>query len=344
MSATHQLKRASSVGDATENGIPKPCTRAIQKCMGAEDRSWDLYRTFLAVVQEGGLSAAARRIGVTQPTAGRHIRALEKSVGSMLFTRSPRGLSATEAALALVPHAEAMAAASEALSRASSGESRGERGTVRLTAGEMMGCEVLPPILAEFSLHYPKIHLELTLSNRNLDLLRRDADIAVRMVRPTQTALVVRRIGVISVGMFAHRRYVEAFGIPKGPDEIARHCLIGFDRRTELMHLASKPPLRLTREHFRFRCDSVAGQLAALRAGAGIGACFVSVGQRNPDLIRVLEHTLSFRREVWLAIHRDARSTRRIRLLFDHLGDRLTANLEGAARGTYANKGRRSGA
>lgn len=311
--------------------ITKPCTSAIQKCMDSESHSWDLYRTFLAVVREGGLSAAARRIGVTQPTAGRHIRALEKSVGSVLFTRSQRGLSATEAALALVPHAEAMAAASEALARASSGEARGERGTVRLTAGEMMGCEVLPPMLAEFSLRYPKIHLELTLSNRNLDLLRRDADIAVRMVRPTQTALIARRVGVIPIGLFAHRRYVEAFGLPKGPEEISRHCLIGFDRDTDIINSASGPPVRLTREQFRFRCDSVTGQLAALRAGMGIGACFVAVGQRNPDLIRVLEHKLSFCREVWLAVHRDARTTRRIRLLFDHLASRLTASLASTA-------------
>lgn len=310
--------------------------------MGSEDRSWDLYRTFLAVVREGGLSAAARRIGVTQPTAGRHIRALEKSIGTILFTRSPHGLAATEAALALLPHAEAMAAASDALARASSGEARGERGTVRLTAGEMMGCEVLPPMLAEFSLRYPKIHLELTLSNRNLDLLRRDADIAVRMVRPTQTALIARRVGVISVGLFAHRRYVETFGLPKGPEEISRHCLIGFDRDTDIIDSASDPAIRLTREQFRFRCDSVAGQLAALRAGVGIGACFVTVGQRSPDLIRVLEHRLSFQREVWLAIHRDARSTRRIRQLFDHLGDRLTADLAGTVQAAYARRERRN--
>lgn len=179
--------------------------------------------------------------------------------------------------------------------------------------------------------HRTGIHLELTLSNRNLDLLRREADIAVRMARPTQTTLIARRVGVISVGLFAHRRYVEAFGLPKGPEDVSRHCLIGFDRDTDLINSASGPPVRLTREQFRFRCDSAIGQLAALRAGAGIGACFVAVGQRNPDLIRVLEHTLSFQREVWLAIHRDARSTRRIRLLFDHLASRLTVNLAGMA-------------
>jgi DNA-binding transcriptional LysR family regulator len=297
--------------------------------MDYRDQGWDLYRTFLAVVRAGSLSAAARRIGITQPTAGRHVRALEKSVGASLFTRSQRGLSVTEAARALVPHAEAMAAAADALSRASSGGTRGESGTVRLTAGEMMGCELLPPLLAEFSHRYPRIQLELTLSNRNLDLLRRDADIAVRMLRPTQKSLIARRVGVVPIGLFAHRRYIEAFGLPKGPEEISRHCLIGFDRDMDVMNSASGPKVPFTREQFRFRCDSAAGQLAALRAGVGIGACFVTVGQRNPDLMRVFERTLNFHREVWLAIHRDARSTRRIKLLFDHLADRLTASLLG---------------
>jgi DNA-binding transcriptional LysR family regulator len=256
---------------------------------------------------------------------------LWKRVSESLFTRPQRGLSATEAALTLVPRAEVMAAAADALTRASSGEARGECGTVRQTAGEMMGCELLPPMLAEFSLRYPQIHLELTLSNRNLDLRRRDADIAVRMVRPTQKSLIARRVGVIPVGLFAHRRYVEAFGLPKEPDEISRHCLIGFDRDMDVMKSASGPPVRLRREQFRFRCDNVAGQLAALRAGVGIGACFVTVAQRNPDLIRLFERTLSFQREVWLAIHRDTKTTRRIGLLFDHLVNRLTASLSGTA-------------
>lgn len=295
--------------------------------MDSGDRGWDLYRTFLAVVQEGSLSAAARRVGITQPTAGRHIRTLERSVGASLFTRTQRGLAATDAARTLVPHAEAMASAADALTRASSGEARGESGTVRLTAAEMMGCELLPPLLAEFTRRYPRIHLELTLSNRKLDLLRRDADIAVRMVRPTQKSLIARRVGFVSIGLFVHRRYVEAFGLPKGPEEISRHCLIGFDRDLDVMHSANGPKIHLTREQFRFRCDSAQGQLAALRAGVGIGACFVAVGERDPDLIRVFERTLSFQREVWLAIHRDARTTRRMRLLFDHLAERLSVSL-----------------
>src|SRR6188768_3974853 len=135
--------------------------------MGQSEPSWDLYRTFLAVVREGSFSRAAQRIGVAQPTAGRHIEALENMIGARLFTRLPSGLVPTEAARRLVPHAEAMAAAAGALNRASSGETRGESGVVRLTAAELIGQAVLPGILHPFCSKYPGIAIELKLSNRN---------------------------------------------------------------------------------------------------------------------------------------------------------------------------------
>src|SRR5215813_12649037 len=153
--------------------------------MTVSEPDWSLYRTFLAVVREGSFSAAARSVGSTQPTIGRQIEALEDRLKSKLFTRSQRGLTPTVAALDLVPHAEAMAAAAAALNRASSGERTEERGTVRVTAAEFVGTEVLPAILSAFSRSHPQVVLELSLSNRNEDLLQRDADIAVRMARPT---------------------------------------------------------------------------------------------------------------------------------------------------------------
>src|SRR5207244_132151 len=161
---------------------------------------------------------AAPRIGATEPTAGRHIEALEVAVGASLFTRSPRGLVPTAAARELVPHAEAMAAAAASLHRAASGEALGESGTVRVTASQLIGHEVLPPILAEFGWRHPRIALELSLSDRQEDMLRGDADIAVRMARPTQKSLVVRRIAGLKLGVFAHRRYAQAVGLPQAPE------------------------------------------------------------------------------------------------------------------------------
>lgn len=297
--------------------------------MDKPEAGWDLYRTLLAVVHEGSFSAAARALGLTQPTAGRHIEALEKHLGTALFTRSARRPQPTPAALALMPHAAAMAAAAQALQRAASGEAHAEHGAVRLTSGELLGVEILPRMLAQFTARYPRIELELTLASRRLDLLGREADIAVRIGRPTQKALLARRIGSVTVGLFAHRRYVERFGLPQRPEELAAFYTIGFDRDPEAVRSAGGRAATLRREHFRFRCDSAAAQLAAVRAGVGIGGCQVNLARRDPELVRVLERYFTFHRELWLVMHKDARAIRRVRLLYEYLALELKAYLDG---------------
>jgi DNA-binding transcriptional LysR family regulator len=284
---------------------------------------WSLYRTFLAVVRAGSFSAAARLTGSTQPTVGRQIQALEATLGLKLFSRSQRGLLPTPAARELVSHAESMASAAAALRRASSGGASEEAGTVRLTAGEHVGLEVLPPILAEFAREHPRIELELSLSNRNEDLLRRDADIAVRMARPAQKALIARRIGSVKIGLFAHRGYVEAHGLPRTPSDFAHHRLIGFDRDMHVLRTTGGAAARLRREDFAFRTDNIAAQIAMLRAGLGITACQINVARRDPNLMPVLAKDVSFQRELWLVTHPDLKGVRRIRALFDHLARRL---------------------
>jgi DNA-binding transcriptional LysR family regulator len=224
---------------------------------------WHLFRAFLAVVREGSLSSAARVLGTTQPTMGRQVAALEAALGVKLFTRSLDGLSPTEVGLRLIPSAEAMAAAVEAAKRSASGEVDELQGTVRVTASDVIGGEVLPSILAGIRAVYPRISVELALSNRNEDLLRGDADIAVRMVRPTQGALVAKRI-------------------------------------------------------------------AALRAGFGIGACQLGIARRDKNLVPVLHSEFIHPMEVWLAMHRDLRSSRRIRQQFDQLATRLSAYAKGS--------------
>jgi len=195
--------------------------------------TWDLYRSFLGVLRFGSLSAAARELGLTQPTLGRHVDALEASLGTSLFARSRHGLAPTPAALALVPHAEAMEAAALALLRAASGEAgeAGEpAGAVRVTASNFIGAEVLPAMLTEFRERHGAIAIELLLSDRNQDLSRRDADIAVRMVRPTQKALIARRLGPVRIGLYAHRRYLARRAMPRSVEDLNAHDIIGFDR------------------------------------------------------------------------------------------------------------------
>jgi DNA-binding transcriptional LysR family regulator len=293
--------------------------------MTRSEPGWELFRTFLAVARDGSLSGAARRLGLTQPTVGRHIDALEAALGLSLFTRSPQGLTATPAANELIGHVEAMAAASAALRRTASGGAKADRGTVRITASEMVGCEVLPPMLASFRESHPGITLELALNNRNEDLLRRDADIAVRMVRPRQKALVARRVGHSVIGFYAHRNYVKKHGIPKTLTELEQHRLIGFDRDEWALRGLGPLPRSVTRDNFGFRSDSDLAQFAALKAGAGIGGCQQNIARRFKELVPILADALHFELEVWIAMHEDMKSTGRVRLLFDHLAAGLAA-------------------
>jgi DNA-binding transcriptional LysR family regulator len=298
--------------------------------MSQGEPGWELYRTFLEVVRDGSLSGAARKLALTQPTVGRHIDALEASLGRSLFSRSPQGLRATPAALELVSYAETMAAASAALRRTASGGAKADRGTVRVAASEMIGCEVLPPMLTSFRDSHPGITLELALSNRNEDLLRRDADIAVRMVRPRQKSLVARHIGKSPIGFYAHRNYVEKYGLPKEIAELEQHCLIGFDRDDLALRSLGKLPRPVTRDNFGFRCDSDLAQFAALKAGVGIGGCQHNIARRHPELVPVLK-AIRFELEVWVAMHEDMRSTGRVRVLFDHIAAGLSAFVRGTS-------------
>jgi DNA-binding transcriptional LysR family regulator len=292
--------------------------------MTRREPHWDELRTFLEVMRDGSLSGAGRRLGLAQPTVGRHIDALESALGLPLFARSPRGLAPTEAAANLVPHVEAMAAASAALARAAAGEASATRGVVRVTASEIIGCEVLPAIFATFRAKNPGVAIELALTNRNEDLSRRDADIAVRMVRPTQSALVARQIGETRIGLYAHRDYLARFGTPTSLAELAEHRLIGFDRDDRAFRSVGALAGLLSRESFGFRCDSDLAQLAALRAGVGIGGCQDNIARRMPELTPVLAGEIAFTLEIWLVMHEDMKATPRVRSLFEHLAAGLT--------------------
>ena len=287
--------------------------------MTRREPHWDELRTFLEVMRDGSLSGAGRRLGLTQPTVGRHIDALEAALGLPLFARSPRGLAPTEAARTLAPHVEAMAAASAALARAAAGEASVDQGVVRVTASEIIGCEVLPPIFATFRAKNPGVDIELALTNRNQDLSRRDADIAVRMARPTQSALVARRLGDTRIGLYAHRDYLARFGAPTSLAELARHRLIGFDRDDRAFRSVGGAAEWLSRESFGFRCDSDPAQLAALRAGVGIGGCQDNIARRSPELRPVLPGEIAFTLDIWLVMHEDMKATPRVRALFEHL-------------------------
>jgi DNA-binding transcriptional LysR family regulator len=297
--------------------------------MAMADPGWDLYRTFLAVVQERSLSGAARALGLTQPTVGRHIDALEQALGFQLFTRSQHGLAPTEGAQELRPYAEALAATAASLLRAASAPGDTVRGTVRITSSEVVGAEVLPPILTALREQHPRLVIELVLSNVMEDLLRRDADIAVRMAKPTQGALLAKHLGIIEVGLHAHRRYLEMHGTPARLEELERHALIGFDKETAPIRSMAKRVGGLSRASFTLRANSDLAQLAAIRAAYGIGFCQVRVAERDGDLVRVLPQAVSLTLDTWLAMHEDLRTSRRCRVVFDALADGLARYIKG---------------
>jgi DNA-binding transcriptional LysR family regulator len=297
--------------------------------MSSPEPDWSLYRSFLTVMREGSLSGAARALGLTQPTIARHIEALEQSIGLELFIRSQQGLSPTEGALELKPYAESLAATTAAMMRAASGQGKAVKGTVRVSASEMVGAEVLPSIFAGLRERHPQLEIELLLSNAVDNLLRREADIAVRMVEPAQEALVIKRIGTVTVGLYAHRRYHDRAGRPRTLDTLQKHSLIGFDRETPEIRSMRQPIQGLEAAlHFAFRTDSHIAQLMAIRAGFGIGFCQAPLARRDRNLERVLPGAFQFKLGVWLAMHENLRSTPRCRAAFDGLAAGLISHVD----------------
>jgi DNA-binding transcriptional LysR family regulator len=283
------------------------------------DIGWELYRSFLAVLNEGSLSGAARALGVAQPTVGRHVAALEKSLGLALFTRSQIGLMPTEGALSLRSYAEAMQSTAAALERAAASQGTGVRGTVRVTASDVIGVEVLPPIIASLRDENPDIVVELVLTDRMQDLLRREADIAVRMARPRQELLVARRVGQIELGLHAHQRYLSRHGTPKTMADLTNHSLIGFDQTTAFIRSAGKVVSGWRREAFAMRTDNNLAQLALIRSGAGIGVCQAAIARRDDSIVRIFPRHFSLQMETWMTMHEDLRNSPRCRVAFDAL-------------------------
>jgi DNA-binding transcriptional LysR family regulator len=281
------------------------------------DVSWDLYRSFLGVLKEGSLSGAARALAIAQPTVGRHIAALERSLDLALITRSQTGLMPTEAAQSLRAFAESMQSTAASLERAASGQGAGVRGTVRVTCSNVIGVEVLPPIVSALRDQYPELTVELVLTNRVQDLLRREADIAVRMMRPKQQLLVARRIGQIKLGLHAHQRYLARHGTPSSVAELAAHSLIGFDGTTEFLRNASRALPGWRREAFAIRTDSDLAQLALIRSGAGIGVCQAAIARRDEAIVRILPKQFSLPLEIWITMHEDLRTSPRCRVTFE---------------------------
>lgn len=283
--------------------------------------SWEHLQTFLHVLRAGSLSGAARTLRVAQPTVRRRIATLEDDIGAPLFSRAPQGMVPTPAAERMRALAETMEASARALVRTASGAPDAVEGVVRIAASELIGVEVLPDLLRPLRARHPDLVVELLLSNAVADLLRREADVAVRMAEPRHAALVARRIGAVPFGFFAASSYLDGRDPPRCLDDLRLHDLVGYDQLPQLRDGLAALGLPLEPRHFAVRTDHDLAYVAAIRAGLGIGVTHVPLAARH-GLLRVLpditEHV-----GLWLVAHEDLRSLRRVRVVLDHLAGAL---------------------
>lgn len=288
---------------------------------GSPGFDWNRARAFLAVAEAGSLSAAARRLGATQPTLGRQIAALERELDVVLFERVGRGLLLTPAGADLVAHVRTMADAADALALAATGRAESLDGAVCVTASEVWAAYMLPPVIAAFRQTHPGVSIEIVASNDLSDLRRREADIAVRSVAPSDPDLIGRKVGDGRAGLYAAQAYLARVGPIGAPEDFRRCDFIGFrDNQAFLEGLVGRG-LPLGDHNFPVTSANHLVQWELVRAGAGIGVMLTEIGDAEPIVRPAAPWFEPFVFPIWLVAHRELRTSRRVRLVFDRLAE-----------------------
>lgn len=289
---------------------------------------WSLIRAFLAVAETGSLSAAARKLDASQPTLGRQIKTLEKALGADLFHRQPRGLVLTTEGQDMLPAARDMAEAMNRIAMSAAGREERLSGPVRITASVAVSVWHLPPILAHLRQAEPEITIDLVPTDQTTNLTYREADIAVRMYRPTQLDLVTRHLGDVSLSAYAARSYISRRGLPKGAEDVPAHDFIGFDTDPIMLDGFRAAGFPATRDWFQTRTDDVVAGWELMRAGCGIGFGQRNIARRYPDLVELDFGFPLPKLPVWLTAHQAMRNTPRIRRVWDTLAEGLAAMVD----------------
>jgi DNA-binding transcriptional LysR family regulator len=284
---------------------------------------WNHLRTLVAVAEHGSLSGAARALGGSQPTMGRHIGALEAELGVRLFERTAGGLELTPTGIELLEYARRMAEAANRLSLVAEGRVEAIAGTIRIAASEIVATYVLPDILTALHRAEPEIELELVASDRTENLLQREADIAVRMYRPTQSDVFMRKVGDLTIGMFAAHTYVKRRGVPRSIEELSGHDIVGYDRSDLIIQGFRAAGLEVERRFFSFRSDNQVVAWRMVVAGLGIGFNQVQIGDAEPLVTRIHLDTGLPTLPMWLTAHSVLKTSRRVRRVFDFLAEHL---------------------
>ena len=284
---------------------------------------WNRARAFLVTAEEGSLSAAARALGMAQPTLGRQVSALEEELGVVLFERVGRGLTLTPGGEDLLRHVRAMGEAAGRVSLAASGQATSIEGTISITASEIYSAYLLPPIVARLRREAPGLAVEIVASNATVDLQRREADIAVRSYRPTQPDLIARKIRDDVARLYATEDYLARLGPVSRPEDLSAAQIIAIDDRGAMMKAFNAHGLQLTEDNFRIATGSHLVHWQMVRAGVGIGVVPESVGDADPRMRRVLPDLEPIVFPMWLTTHRELNTSRRVRMVFDVMAEEL---------------------
>ena len=284
---------------------------------------WNRARAFLVTAEEGSLSAAARALGMAQPTLGRQVSALEAELGVALFERTGRGLALTPSGLELVEHVRMMGDAATRVSLTASGQSQSVEGSVCITASEVTSAFVLPPIVERLRRAESGIMVEIVASNALRDLRRREADIAIRSVRPTDPDLVARRLRDDTAHLYASESYLARAGELANAEALSRAEFIGFENNEPFLNGLNALGLSLSAGNFTVLCGSHLVQWELVRQGLGIGVMITVAGDADPLVRRAAPWLPAFEFEVWIAAHREVNTSRRVRLVFDWLIEEL---------------------
>lgn len=284
---------------------------------------WNRARAFLVTAEEGSLSAAARALGMTQPTLGRQVDALEAELGVALFERAGRGLILTPAGLELLDHVRAMGEAATRLSIAAAGQTQKLEGKVSITASEVYAALLLPPILARLRREEPGIEIDVIATSATRDLRRREADIAVRNFRPTEPDLVARKLRDVPARLYATPGYLARIGNPATPHELSRGEFISIDNTGALVKGFNAMGLNLTERNFPIFTDNYLVMWEYTKRGLGIGVLDANIGDAEPAVVRALPDLEPLVFPIWLVAHRDLTTSRRIRRVFDILAEEL---------------------
>jgi len=280
---------------------------------------WNRARAFLVTAEEGSFSAAARALGLTQPTLGRQVEALEQELGVALFERVGRGLALTPSGLELVEHVRAMGDAASRVSLAATGQSQSIVGTVSVTASEIDSAFLLPPMVERLRREHPGIRIDVVASNSVRDLRRREADIAVRSFRPSDPELIARKVQDVEARLYAASTYLERRPGLDTPQGIVEADFIGFEDNEPFVQALGRSGLALSERNFPVRSGSHLVHWEMVKQGAGIGVITARVGDAEPKVRRVAEWLGPFNYETWLVAHRELNTSRRVRLVYDWL-------------------------